>query len=116
MLVFELKVRDRRHLAKIVRTIRRMPDVSGVLRSSGGRVLCVADGEGRNGPLTKHVLAHIGTRGLLVEDMIKRVTAGVEADTLRDFRKRQTPFTYGSFSGRFCFAGCPGEADVPPAF
>lgn len=74
------------------------------------------DGEGRNGPLTKHVLAHIGTRGLLVEDMIKRVTAGVEADTLRDFRKRQTPFTYGSFSGRFCFAGCPGEADVPPAF
>lgn len=73
------------------------------------------DGEGRNGPLTKHVLAHIGTRGLPVEEMIKRVTAGVEAETLRDYRKRQTPFTYGSFTGRFCFAGCPGEADVPPA-
>lgn len=74
------------------------------------------DGEGRNGPLTKHLLAHIGTRGLTVEELIKRVTAGVEHETLRDFRKRQTPFIYGSFSGRFCFAGCPGESEVPPAF
>lgn len=74
------------------------------------------DGEGRNGPLTKHLLQHIGTRGLTVEELIKRVTAGVETETLRDFRKRQTPFIYGSFSGRFCFAGCPGESDVPPAF
>jgi len=74
------------------------------------------DGEGRNGPLTKHLLQHIGTRGLTVEELIKRVTAGVETETLRDFRKRQTPFIYGSFSGRFCFAGCPGESEVPPAF
>jgi RelA/SpoT family (p)ppGpp synthetase len=37
VLVFELKVRDRRHLAKIVRTIRRMPDVSGVTRSLAHR-------------------------------------------------------------------------------
>ncbi|MBL8340598.1 MAG: caspase family protein [Rubrivivax sp.] len=74
------------------------------------------DGEGRNGPLTRHVLEHIGTRGLVVEEFFKRVTAGVQTETLRDFRKRQTPFIYGSFTGRFCFAGCPGEADVPPAF
>lgn len=73
------------------------------------------DGEGRNGPLTKHILAHIGTKGLLVEELIKRVTAGVENETTRDYRKRQTPFIYGSFSGRFCFAGCPGEGAVPPA-
>jgi uncharacterized caspase-like protein len=76
------------------------------------------DGEGRNGPLTQHILAHIGTRGIYVEEFIKRVTAGVEADTLRKFRKRQTPFIYGSFAGKFCFAGCPGEHDVPvpPSF
>jgi RelA/SpoT family (p)ppGpp synthetase len=37
VLVFELKVRDRRHLAKIVRTIRRMPDVSGVTRTLAHR-------------------------------------------------------------------------------
>jgi uncharacterized caspase-like protein len=74
------------------------------------------DGDGRNGPLTKHVLAHIGTRGLPVEEFIKRVTYGVENETMRTYSKRQTPFIYGSFSGKFCFAGCPGEGTVPPAF
>ena len=33
VLTFELKVRDRKHLARIVRVIRRMPDVSRVSRS-----------------------------------------------------------------------------------
>lgn len=70
------------------------------------------DGEGRNGPLTKHILEHIGTRGVFVEDFIKRVTEGVQKETARDYRKRQTPFIYGSFTGRFCFAGCPGDNDV----
>lgn len=74
------------------------------------------DGDGRNGPLTKHVLAHIGTRGLPIEEFIKRVTYGVENETMRNYRKRQTPFIYGSFSGKFCFVGCPGETNVPPAF
>ncbi len=76
------------------------------------------DGEGRNGPLTKHILAHIGTRGLYVEEFLKRVIVGVERETLKDYRKRQTPYIYGSFGGRYCFAGCPGERDVavPPAF
>jgi uncharacterized caspase-like protein len=74
------------------------------------------DGEGRNGPLTKHILQHIGTRGLPVEEFIKRVTSGVENETMRDYRRRQTPFIYGSFSGKFCFAGCPGESSVPPAY
>jgi len=32
-LVFELKVQDRKHLARIVRMIRRMPDVQRVSRS-----------------------------------------------------------------------------------
>ncbi len=33
VLVFELKVRDRKHLARIIRTIRRMPDVLRVTRT-----------------------------------------------------------------------------------
>jgi GTP pyrophosphokinase len=33
MLTFELRVRDRRHLARVVRVIRRMPDVNRVTRS-----------------------------------------------------------------------------------
>lgn len=67
------------------------------------------DGDGRNGPLTKHILKHIGGRGQLLENFFKRVTEGVETDTLREYAKRQSPFTYGSFAGQFCFAGCPGE-------
>ena len=33
MLTFELQVRDRKHLARIVRVIRRMPDVTRVTRT-----------------------------------------------------------------------------------
>ncbi|MBL8323551.1 MAG: caspase family protein [Rubrivivax sp.] len=91
------------------------PEGTMVLYATASREAAF-DGEGRNGPLTRHVLEHIGTRGLVIEEFFKRVTAGVQTETLRDFRKRQTPFIYGSFTGRFCFAGCPGEADVPPAF
>ena len=76
------------------------------------------DGEGRNGPLTKHILAHIAERGIFVEDFFKRVIQGVEQETAQAYRKRQTPFIYGSFGGRFCFAGCPGDRDapLPPSF
>jgi (p)ppGpp synthase/HD superfamily hydrolase len=43
LLTFELRVRDRQHLARLVRVIRRMPDVTRVARtiaahSRGGRV------------------------------------------------------------------------------
>jgi len=43
VLTFELRVRDRRHLARLVRVIRRMPDVTRVARTlaahaRGGRV------------------------------------------------------------------------------
>jgi len=33
VLTFELRVRDRRHLARLVRIIRRMPDVTRVTRT-----------------------------------------------------------------------------------
>jgi uncharacterized caspase-like protein len=72
------------------------------------------DGEGRNGPLTKHVLRHIRTRGQPLQTFISRVMAGVRNETSSEYGKRQTPFQYGSFGGEFCFAGCPGDGTVPP--
>ncbi|HYM27610.1 MAG TPA: hypothetical protein VET66_05645, partial [Steroidobacteraceae bacterium] len=33
VLTFELRVRDRRHLARLVRVIRRMPDVTRLTRT-----------------------------------------------------------------------------------
>jgi guanosine-3',5'-bis(diphosphate) 3'-pyrophosphohydrolase len=48
VLTFELRVRDRRHLARVVRVIRRMPDVSRVTRTiaAHARDEHVSDGEG----------------------------------------------------------------------
>ena len=97
--------------------IKDAPPGTMVLYATASKDLAF-DGDGRNGPLTKHILEHIETRGIYVEEFIKRVTLGVEQETWRKYRKRQTPFIYGSFSGKFCFAGCPGDNDVPvpPAF
>jgi uncharacterized caspase-like protein len=95
-------------------TIRDAPARTVVFYATASKSAAF-DGDGRNGPLTKHILLHIGTRGQPLEDFFKRVTEGVETETQREFMKRQSPFTYGSFSGRFCFAGCPGEGgEVPP--
>lgn len=74
------------------------------------------DGHGRNGPLTRHVLRHIAARELTVEEFLKKVTNDVAQDTAAGHARRQTPFVYGSFGGRFCFAGCAGDPVVMPAF
>jgi len=58
------------------------------------------------------LLAHIETAGINVEEMIKRVTVGVQTETLKGFGKRQTPFVYSSFTGSFCFAGCAEQVDA----
>ena len=70
------------------------------------------DGRGRNGPLTKHVLANIATRDLPVREFLQRVTLGVEAETAA-YKLPMTPFVYASFGGEFCFAGCP--INIAPA-
>jgi uncharacterized caspase-like protein len=76
-----------------------------------------SDGAGRNGPLTKHVLDHIGTRGQTVGQFLRNVTQAVEADTGRyGSDRKQTPHVYGPLGTRFCFAGCPGEFDPPPIY
>ncbi len=93
--------------------IRDAPPRTVVLYATAARSAAF-DGEGRNGPLTRHILRHIGTRDQYLEDFFKRVTEGVETETLRDLARRQTPFTYGSFTGKFCFAGCPGDAGIVP--
>ena len=72
-----------------------------------------SDGVGRNGPLTEHILRHIGTYGLPVMDFISRVTKGMETETPVHDGRRQTPYIYGSFSGKFCFAGCD-DIPLPP--
>ena len=60
-----------------------------------------ADGFGRNGIYTKHILQNIRVPDLPVEIMFKRVREGVERET----RKLQTPWDSSSLKGDFVFAG-----------
>lgn len=64
------------------------------------------DGEGRNGTLTKNLLAAIKIPGLTVDEVFKRVSEGVQSDSLAATGHAQTPALYTNFSGEFCFAGC----------
>ena len=58
-----------------------------------------ADGEGRNGVFTKHLLEQMQKPGVQVEQVFKQVTQAVHAET----RQRQTPFTTSSLLGEFYF-------------
>jgi formylglycine-generating enzyme required for sulfatase activity len=72
-----------------------------------------ADGRGRNGVFTKHLLRHIPQAGLEVGPMMRQVRAGVQADT----DEKQTPFEVSSLTGSFYFntaSGAPSTPTLPP--
>ncbi len=85
--------------------IQDAPEGAIVFYATGANDVAL-DGSGRNGLLTKHLLQHIETPGIPVEDMIKRVSAGVQSESRHLARKAQTPYVYSSFTGEFCFASC----------
>jgi hypothetical protein len=64
------------------------------------------DGEGRNGTLTKNLLANLKSPGLTADEFFKRVSEGVQADSAAAIGHTQTPALYTNFAGEFCFAGC----------
>ncbi|MBU0499300.1 MAG: caspase family protein [Gammaproteobacteria bacterium] len=58
-----------------------------------------ADGSGRNGVFTKHILERIGIEGATVNQLMMQVTAAVDDET----RSAQTPETGGSLVRDFMF-------------
>jgi uncharacterized caspase-like protein len=62
-----------------------------------GRV--AAEGTGRNGVYTKHLLQQLCRPGLKAEDLFKAVRVGVKAET----SDKQVPFDYSSLTGEFFF-------------
>jgi uncharacterized caspase-like protein len=70
-----------------------------------------ADGFGRNGIYTKHILQNIRVPDLPVEIMFKRVREGVERET----RKLQTPWDSSSLKGDFVFNATGRAAAVASA-
>jgi len=67
-----------------------------------------ADGEGRNGLYTQHLLRNIATPGLSISDLFMAVRENV----VRDSAKKQVPWENTSLIGRFSLAGQP-SAPVP---
>lgn len=63
-----------------------------------------ADGVGKNGLYTSHLLKHLSTPGLKVEDVLKLTRIGVAADSAR-LGKKQTPWESSSLMGDFYFVG-----------
>jgi uncharacterized caspase-like protein len=94
--------------------LAQMNSPSGTLiayATSPGSV--AADGFGRNGIYTKHILQNIKVPDLPVEIMFKRVRESVERET----RKLQTPWDSSSLKGDFAFnvSGKPAVAAAPAA-
>ncbi len=74
-----------------------------------GRI--ASDGTGRNGLYTRYLLDNLATPGQKLEDLFKRVRAGV----LKDSAEQQMPWDSSSLMGDFYFVpseGSPGSA--PP--
>ena len=71
-----------------------------------------ADGAGRNGTYTKHLLRYLSTPALVVEQMFKQVRVAVEEET----RGAQTPWEESSLQGDFYFVPdvSPPVATAPP--
>ncbi|MBF0379576.1 MAG: SUMF1/EgtB/PvdO family nonheme iron enzyme [Magnetococcales bacterium] len=66
------------------------------------------DGDGRNSPYTKHLLAQMRVPGQSIEQTFKRVRTGVLSDT----NSQQTPWESSSLTGNFWFM--PGPPDGRP--
>jgi hypothetical protein len=60
-----------------------------------------ADGNGRNGIYTRHLLKQMAKKNLELSRMMKQVRLGVRSDT----RGQQTPFELSSLTGDFYFQG-----------
>lgn len=95
-----------------IAAVRDAPRNTLVLFATGAGTTAF-DGEGeRNGPLTKHLLREMQRAQLHIDQVIKNIIQAVGDDTERRYRRRQSPALYGTFSGEFCFNGCPQVVSV----
>jgi uncharacterized caspase-like protein len=92
------------------RGLARVEPTSNVLVAYAAKDGTTAtDGDGRNSPYTAALLKHLGTRGLEVSFVFRKVRDDVMAATGR----RQQPFVYGSLSSKAIYLRAPDP--VPQA-
>ena len=90
-------------LAPGLAQITDIPDSTEVLYATAANESAM-DGFGRNGTLTKHLLAHLHEPGS-VDDLFKQVSLGVQSETA-PMGHTQKPALYTNFTGRYCFVRC----------
>ena len=92
------------------RGLARMDSASGtIIAYSTGPGDVAADGEGRNSPYTSNLLKYMGTPGLTIEQVFKRVRVGVEDST----GGRQLPWETSSLRGDFYFESSQAQNALP---
>jgi glutamate/aspartate transport system substrate-binding protein len=105
-----------RKFRSISRGLAKVDAASGTLISFATRPGSVAaDGEGKNGLYTEHLLKHMEEPGLPIEQVLKRVGASVKLAS----KGRQEPWTEGLLDGDFYFrtgvVATPTPAATDPA-
>ena len=94
------------------RGLARMDAPSGTLIAYATKPGSVSlDGGGRNGLYTGHLLQHLATPGLQIEDLFKKVRVEVKHAS----GEKQIPWEEGGLEGDFCFAGCAVAEAAPVA-
>jgi uncharacterized caspase-like protein len=83
--------------------ITDVPDGTMVLYATAADELAL-DGVGRNGIMTKNILANIREPGT-VDDLFKQVSLGVQKDT-QSLGRPQKPALYTNFAGQYCLVKC----------
>ena len=76
------------------------PKGSFVAYSTAPGTVAIDSGSQSNSVYTRHLLDHMGTPGLPIELMFKKVRAGV----VRETQKLQVPWESSSLTGDFCFS------------
>jgi uncharacterized caspase-like protein len=90
-------------LAPGLAQITDIPDSTEVLYATAANESAM-DGLGRNGTLTKHLLAHLREPGS-VDDLFKQVSLGVQSESVASGHT-QKPALYTNFTGEYCFVRC----------
>lgn len=83
--------------------ITDLPDATMVLYATAADELAL-DGTGRNGIMTKNILANIREPGS-VDDLFKQVSLGVQKDT-QALSRPQKPALSTNFGDQYCFVRC----------
>ena len=87
------------------------PDTLVLFGTAAGSVAFDGAAGERNGALTKQLLLQIQRPRQHIDQVVKNVIQAVGDETERRYRRRQSPALYGTFTGDFCFDGCPRQGE-----